>query len=286
MAGIGAMIAAPNVALAISGASADDPFRLVPVYNGSPIPSYTDLAGKTPVKLDLTKNNCVLVVFGESHGTDICPTGYTPTNPNVLNFCIQNGGTYAAVDPLLGCSSPGSPYGPGNPYTRLANAVQGTAKYDNTILVPAAHGGTTITQWGSDVFNRIGVTFRRLSSRGLTATGVIMHIGSNDCGQGTLQATYATQQANFIALVRAAGYAGPIFLVKNTMLGGAISAGIQAAQTGAVDHPNGIWLAGDCDSLTVAGGYRQSDQTHLSDTGSIALSPLNLAALQAAGIAV
>lgn len=267
-------------------ASAPDPYTLVTYYNGNPIPSFTDLAGKTPVALNLANNNCVLVVFGESHATDICPTGYTPTNPNVLNFCIQNGSTYAAVDPLLGCSSPGSPYGAGNPYTRLANLVQGTGKYTNTILVPAAHGGTTITQWGSDVFGRIGVTARRLASKGLVASGVIMHIGSNDCGNGTLQAAYATQQANFIALVRAAGFTCPIFLVKNTMSAGALSTGIQAAQTGAVDHPNGIWLGGDCDSLTVAGGNRQADQTHLNDTGSIAFAPLGLAALQAAGIGI
>jgi hypothetical protein len=37
---------APSVARAISGASADDPFRLVQVYNGSPIPSYVDLAAR------------------------------------------------------------------------------------------------------------------------------------------------------------------------------------------------------------------------------------------------
>ncbi|WP_315701853.1 MULTISPECIES: SGNH/GDSL hydrolase family protein [unclassified Bradyrhizobium] len=267
--------------------SASDPFTLVTNSPGlGLIPSYYNTDSKAAVALDLTKNNCVLVVFGESHSASICPTAYTPANSHVLNFCIQNGGTYALTDPPLGCTYNGAPYGPGNAYSRLADAVQGTGKYDNTILVSAGLSGTTITQWGTDLFTRIGPTFRRLSSRGLTATAAVIHIGSNDCGQGTSQAAYAIQQANFIALVRGAGYAGPIFLVKNTMSGGITSSGIQAAQTGAVYHPAGIWLGGDCDSLTVAAGYRQTDQTHLNDAGAAALAALNLAALQAAGIAV
>jgi hypothetical protein len=172
------------------------------------------------------------------------------------------------------------------PYTRLGNSVQGTGKYDNTILVPAAHGGTTITQWGGDVFGRIGVTARRLSSRGLTATGVIMHIGSNDCGNGTLQAPMRRSRRTSSPWCVLQGLPARSSSSRTRCRGASFRQGIQAAQTGAVDHPNGIWLGGDCDSLTVAGGNRQADQTHLNDTGSAALAPLNLTALQAAGIGV
>jgi lysophospholipase L1-like esterase len=237
--------------------------------------------GKTAVRLDLSLNNCVLAIFGESHASNVVTSAYTPSNSGVLNFNIYNGGTYSAVDPLLGCSNAASPLGPGNAYTRLGDAIQGTGKFNKTVLVPAGIGGTTISQWKVDSFKRIATSFARLSAVGLTATGVLLHIWSNDKQLGTSQADFATDLAILIARLRT-HYAGPIFIAKSTMFGNAVASGIQAAQTGAIDHPNGIWSLGDMDSLT-GGTNRQADGTHLNDTGAASWASLMLSALQAYG---
>lgn len=239
-----------------------------------------NLSGKTPVAIDTSKNICCLVVFGESHSSNVSPTAYTPSNSNVNNLCIYNGAQYSAVDPLLGCSNALSPLGPGNLYSRLGNTIQGGGKFDQTMLVTAGIGGSTMAMWSVDQFNRIFCTFSRLSSRSISPTAVLLHIGSNDCALGTSQASFSSSLSSFITLIRSK-FSGPIFIAKNTWYSGNISTGIQASQTGAVDHSSGIWLLGDADSLNAT--YRQADNIHFNDLGATSFSALAYLGLQAYG---
>lgn len=262
--------------------SAPDPFLLKefvpsgPAYNAG---NQND-DGKTRVALNPAANNGILVVFGDSQGANVVTTPYTPSNANVLNFNIYNGATYAAADPVLGCSNAAPPLGKGNCMTRLADLVQGTGKFTNTILVPAAIGGTQASQWASDTFNRIAVTFARLASRGVTASAVLIQLGANDCAGGTTGAAYTTSQQGMIDQIRKY-YAGPIFIGIETWFAGVGSAPIQSAQSTVVNAGLGIIAGANTDSIISTG--RQSDNTHWNDTGAGQAASLWLAKLQAYG---
>jgi hypothetical protein len=258
---------------------APDPYILLE-FNGPANFGNYNLSGKTPVTLNPAQNNGILVTFGDSLGGNIVTSAFTPVNSNVLNFCIQNGGTYNAVDPVLGCSNGGSPLGPGNMFTRLADSVQGTGKFTKTVLVPTNVGGTIISQWEADSFLRIRTAFARLAAAGVTATAVLIQIGANDKAAGTLQAAYTASQALMIAQIRLY-YAGPIFIATETWFAGAVSAGIVAAQAAPVSAPAKIIAGPNTDSLNAAN--RQADNTHWNDAGAAACAALWLTALQAYG---
>ena len=232
--------------------------------------------GKTRVVFDPNANNCILVTLGDSLGVNIIPTPYTPSNPNVLNFNIYDGLTYKAADPLLGCSGIAPA---GNMFTRLGDAVQGTDKFANTILVPANIGGTYLYQWADDQFLRIKATFARLAAAGVTPTAVLIELGANETQLRTSQSDYEAQQKAMVALIRRY-FAGPIFIATESWLSGEAYAATQAAQTGAVDHGAGIWAGPNGDSL---GAEYRPDKTHWNDVGAAAMAKLWLSALQAYG---
>lgn len=236
------------------------------------------LDGKTAAALNPAANNGILVTFGDSLGANVVTSAYTPSNANVYNFCIYNGGLYNAVDPVLGCSGAASPLGPGNMFTRTANSVQGTGKFTNTILVPACVGGTTLAMWSTDQFLRIKSTFARLTAAGITATGVLVQLGANDAG--VLQAPATTSLNAMIAIIKLY-YAGPIFIATETWNGGAVNANVVAAQAAVVNHGSLIWAGPNTDSLNATN--RQADNTHWNDTGAAACAALWLTALQAYG---
>lgn len=279
--GAAASLAMPSVLRAGIGIGSGipDPYTLVE-FNGPANYGNYSLIGKTPVTLDNTQNNGVLVTFGDSLGCNVATSAFTPVNANVLNYCIYNGATYSAVDPVLGCSNGGGVLGPGNMFTRLADSVQGTGKFTKTLLVPAGVGGTVVSQWSTDSFLRIKSTFARLAAAGVTAKGVLIQLGANDCSNGTLQAAYTASQAAMIAQIRLY-YAGPIFIATETWFAGAVSAGIVAAQAAAVNHGALIWAGPNTDSLNATN--RQADNTHWNDTGAAACAALWLTALQAFG---
>lgn len=270
--------------MAIS-ASAPDPFAMTEfIFNGNGATFYGNqgnnvIDGKTPVALNPAANNCVLVTFGDSLGENIVPTPYTPVNANVLNFNIYNGGTYALADPALGCSGRTSP-SLACMFTRLADAIQGTGKFTNTLLVPASVGGTLAINWSTDPFSRIKATFARLAAAGLTATAVCIQLGANDTQAGTSQVTYAAQQTAMLAIIRLY-FAGPIFIATESWFAGATSAAVQAAQAAAVNAPAKIIAGPNTDSINAAG--RQGDNIHWNDAGSVTCKGLWLTALQAYG---
>ena len=265
----------------ILGISAIDPFIVTEFMPaGSSNAGNYNLKGKTAVTLDNTQNNGVIVTFGDSLGGNVVTSAFTPVNSNVLNFCIYNGATYNAVDPVLGCSMGGGVLGTGNMFTRLADSVQGTGKFTKTLLVPTCMGSTGVVQWGADQFSKIKATFARLSAAGVTAKAVLIQLGANDSANGVLQAAYTSAQTALIAQIRLY-YAGPIFIATNTWYGGVVSAGIQAAQAAAVNHGSLIWAGANGDTLNATN--RQADNTHWNDTGAAAMAALWLTALQAYG---
>lgn len=270
--------------LSVSSSIPDPMVQYEYIFNGQTVTYWGNsgndiITGKTPVVLNPAANNCVLVCFGDSLGENIVPTPFTPVNANCLNFNIYNGGTYALADPALGCSGKATP-SLGCMFTRVADNIQGTGKFTNTILIPANIGGTLVVNWATDPFSRIKATFARLASRGLTATAVCIQLGANDSNSGTLQAAYTSQQAAMIAIIRLY-FAGPVFIATESWFAGTTSAAVQAAQAAAVNHPSGIWAGPNTDSINATG--RQADNIHWNDAGSATCAGLWLTALQAFG---
>lgn len=258
----------------IGSSSAPDPF-IFPEISG--VTGNYDTNSKTLVSSALNGGirNCVLLIAGQSNVCNSAPTIYTPTNAGkVDNFCIYNGATYSAVDPLLGCSTA---IPAGNFAGRLADKLINANKFDRVILCPVGVDGTAISLWtnNSNLGSRITVGLARLAARGLTPTAILWGQGESD--HGTSQVNYQAALGGIIANSRVSGYAGPWFIAKETWLGGAVDADVQNAQLAIVDHSAGIWAGPNADSLNASN--RQGDNTHFNDTGADAYAALCQTAL-------
>jgi hypothetical protein len=126
--------------------------------------------------------------------------------------------------------------------------------------------------------SRIVAALNRLSARGLSPSAILWGQGESD--HGIAQATYQADLTTTIGISRTAGYAGPWFIAKQSMLSGATDANVQAAQIAMVNHPSGIWAGPDADSI---GTGSRSDGTHFNDTGSDTYAGLWQTALHAYG---
>ena len=241
------------------------------------------IASKTLADVDLTQNNCVIPIFGQSNTCNLMPTAYTPVSADVLNFNIYDGKTYVADGPLLGCSNAALPgYGTGNAYTLLGDLIAGTGMFDKVILAPAGIGGTYISQWENDQFNRINATAAALAKAGLTATAVLVQQGEADNVAGTSQAAYQAAMTKTIAKIRGAfGATVPIFIAKSSWVNGAVSTAVTTAQGNVVSAPAKIIAGPNMDTLGAT--KRVADNTHLNDAGAADLSALWLTSLQAYG---
>jgi hypothetical protein len=248
-------------------ASAADTNDLVPSPTG--IAVQNRVVGRTVANPTVDGSTAVLVITGQSNHGNYSASGspFTPTNAaNIFNFNQCDGGTYLAVEPLLG-----NDYVDNGVAIRLADALITGGKFTKVILCPMAVGGTSSAQWaaGGAVHGRIGAMASRLRHAHLTPTRVLRHQGESDSGAGVSQATYAANLASEIAEFRAQGITCPIWVCQATYPNA--SSGIRAAQAAAANGVD-VFLGPDTDTLTT--GKRAGDGVHFNTSGLADFSTL------------
>lgn len=251
-----------------SGAASDPyhlskltPLGFTTANSGVGFTGFDDITGRTPINPnDIPRANLgVIVTVGQSQQDNVAESLYTPTNINFMfNLCVQNGGMYRAVDPLLGSCGTG-----GNIQMRLGDKLISAGKYTCTIACPITVGGTTIDQWKSGntpgiCYSRISAIGARLASMGLAATVVLIRIGESDALAGTSQSAMTAGLADMIASLNAAGMTCKKLVGLASWIGGGLPAGsaaVRAAQAAVVDNVN-VFQGFDGDTLDNT--YRQS----------------------------
>jgi hypothetical protein len=239
----------------------------------------SDTTGKTSASMSITPSESTLVLlgFGQSLQTNHTPTGYTPTTnaTKVLQLNIYDGAGYRAVDPLLGTNYTSDE---GNYLTLLADRMVTAATYAKVILVPAAIGGTMISDWTTgNLSHRLHVALLRIRQQGWIGNAdvtfkVLFHLGQTDHGAGTTQAAWEASYATLKNIINTHGVGTPqIFVPQCTMVSSVTSSTIRAAQAAVVDNVQ-TFSGGDIDALT--GANRAADGTHLTDAGISAVADI------------
>lgn len=227
-------------------------------------------------RLNIGESTAVFIVAGQSQAANYQPTA-TPTNASKIDqISIDDGGCYAAIDPLLGCNNGANT---GNLFLRVADKLITNGDWDRVILVPCAVGGTSITRWtaGGDLHSRLLAARARSVARGLPVTAVLWQQGEADGAAGMSQANWQTHFGNMLTAFRATGETCPWLVAKSTLQSNATSSAIRAAQAAVV---SGTVFAGpDTDTLT--GGTNRADGTHFTSTGANAAADLWVTAIEA-----
>lgn len=218
------------------------------------------------------ERTAVLIIAGQSNSASYVSVTYTPVHgAKIDNINIYDGGTYAAVDPLLGCESFSFFTTPGNAFLRLADKLISGGMFDRVILVPIGIGGSTVGLWDTLPFGeRLLVAFRRVAALGLTVTAVLWQQGESDNVGGTTQANYQLSLSSVIARPRALGFNAPWFIARSSWWLGTTSAAVRAAQ-GAM--PNGVDIFAGPDTDTIGSSGRE-DNVHWNGPGANTLGDL------------
>lgn len=268
-------------------ASAPDPFVVSEYpqagYGGAPgQPGYAGrgwdvIRGKTEVSSIVADRNdtAVIIVDGQSeHATSGGTSAYSVLSTEAHQMNIYDGGIYRIADPVLGASYAEST-GPSSPIGPLADRIIARGKKSRVIVVPIAIGGTPWSIYDPAVtgslFSRVRCAILRLRARGLEPDFICAARGATDNGLGTSAASIKASVQAWAQGIRDMDCDAPIYLGKFTMASGATSATVRQGLTDAIDVGLDIRAGYDGDTnLTVAGGYRLADQTHLSNTGVVA----------------
>lgn len=263
--------------MANSGASAGDPFRFNEWIDVGPPYGigYSDLSGKTlrssVIAAPLTTK--VIITGGQSNMATACGTlTYTPVSGSADILSIYDGGFYSGQDPVLGCMNGNS--GVSSINTRIADSMISRSKATRCIVVPIAIGGTTFAQWvpsaSKTLFGRLTAAILRTRARGLEPDAIFWGEGESDNSAGTSAASVKASIWAIVDGIRAAPISctATFYVGVYTMNSGVNSGPVQTGIGTSVDAGRNIVLGYDADTnLTVAGGFRLSDQTHLSNTG-------------------
>ncbi len=275
-------------------------FSGAPVTPDPMVLSELTIAGQAPflqtssatnrlITINPAQKTLILLVAGQSNWTNATPSLYTPNNSSTISqLNIYDGAFYSITSDVLGSSFYQGTFGPGNISVRLADLLVTNGSFNNVIIVNFAVGSTAIAQWanGGTLANRGAVAMNRLAAQGITpaTTGVTFGFlwgqGESDTTNGTSQSAYATALGQVISNMNAAGFSGRFFICEETWIGGSVSAGVQAAQTGIIDNVT-KFSGGNLDSLNASN--RQADNTHFNDTGAAAVATLVYNAMHASG---
>lgn len=253
--------------------SSPDPFGFYEY--GSQMPAgISGSAGRTQVSSIVVDraNTKIIIMDGQSEMATANGTStYTTVNAASHNFNIYDGGIYTSVDPVLGASYD-STIGLSSMATRIADRLITGGKATRVIMVPIAVSNTPWAMYDpaavGSLFTRFRAAYLRLAAHGLSPDVIITARGATD---NVLNTSAASVKASIWAWadgVRALGCTAPIYLGKFTLVSGAVDTTVQAGIDSAIDVGRDIRAGYNADSnLTVAGGYRLADQTHLSNTG-------------------
>lgn len=255
--------------------SAPDPF----VFNenwAAGLPGYNNTTGKTLLSSVISDpaNTKTIITLGQSNHATHCGSGpYTTVSSQAQNLSIYDGGIYSGSDPVLGCSFSGA----SSVNMRIADSMISRGKATRCIVVPIAAGSSNFARWAdpSDLFGRLTAAILRCRARGLEPDAFFCGMGEQDNNFGTSAASITASIWAMVDALRSSPISceTPFYVGLFSLIGGATSATVRTGITNAVDAARNIVLGYDADTnLTVAGGFRLGDQTHLSDTGLTALA--------------
>lgn len=237
---------------------------------------FSNSRGRTPVSSALVASTVSVIVDGQSeHANSNGTAAYTASNANSHHINIYDGEIYPGLDPILGASPYNAPTSPGPSCQVMMIADRIFVNRPSTprvVMAPIALGGTPWAMYdpavAGSLFTRFSAAYRRLAKVGLTPNAIIAARGATDNNLGTSAASVKASIWAWADGVRALGCVAPIYVGKFTMLAGAVSSAVQTGIDNSIDVGRDIRAGYDGDAnLTVAGGFRLVDQTHLSATG-------------------
>ena len=158
---------------------------------------------------------------------------------------------------------------------RVADSMIDRGKATRCIVVPIAIAGTPYAAWeptaAGSLFTRIKTAILRCRARGLEPDAIMWGEGETDnTPLGTPAASVTASIQAIVGAIRAAPISctAPFYVGLYTMVNGSTSATVRTGISNSVSAPLSIILGYDADTnLTVAGGFRMPDGSHLSNTG-------------------
>lgn len=200
----------------------------------------------------------VLLVLGQSNAANY--GGHpAPVRRGIYNW--HDGTLYVAREPLLGANGDR-----GSVWTRLADRLLATHRYDAVVLAPVAQGSERVAAWDEDMplGQRARQTTRTLVRIGLPPTAVLWWQGESDAADHTDPARYTARLTTLVRDLRAEGVTAPVIIAQATRCQDrGPDAGIRQAQIMAA-HTLGALPGPDMDALGLAERY---DGCHLTDEG-------------------
>lgn len=269
--------------------SAPDPYALPERPGVATFCNASGMTARSPV-INPAIRNVVLIVAGQSLRANTLPTLFIPTNAAAVdNLNICDGALYPISTYLLSSSlgQPDYTQFPGNISARIADRLIANNKADRVILAPIAVGASTMAMWGDGgvLAGRLCLTMRRLAALGITPAtpgvtfAVEWGIGESDSQLGTSAPAFTASFNNTMAQLASCGFAGRVFLSRETWAAGVTNATIQGAQTALVNNTT-VWASGNLDTLD--NSFRP-DGTHLNDLGAATATTLIVGAMAASG---
>lgn len=227
----------------------------------------TSVVGKFRRDNRLYPSQGTFIVAGQSNpANSVDAPLYTPTNISQCDqINILDGGVYAAIDPLVGCS--GTVGNAGNLFTRMADKLIDADKYERVVLVPCGIGSTSIAQWDATLFDHIIVAYRRAKALGFPINGILWQQGETDNANGMTGTVWANHLRNLRNKLVAEGCNATWMIAKSTYYQGSVSASIQTAIDGIWSEP-GFVQGPDTDILTGFTYRNNPDNVHFNVTGA------------------
>lgn len=231
----------------------------------------TSVGGKTSVAIGSPDENTgVFIVAGQSLAGNHNGSLSSPASTAVQNLNPFTDVLYRMKDEMIGASGTGA--GCFIPY--LGDALISEGRFNRVIFVTPAIGGASVFNWSpaGQLNHRLIACIRRCQRLGLPISGILWCQGETDNQIGTTQAAYEASLRAVVASSRGAGYTGPWFIAKESIISSVASPTIVAAQTAVVNPSLGIYGGPNTDSLT--GGTNRGDGTHLTNAGNAANASL------------
>lgn len=228
--------------------------------------SFCDVQGRARVSPALFRpdaRTAVILGAGQSNLSNECdPHIFVTPHPELYNFNLFDGYTYAAREPLLGPTGARS-----NLLTSIGDLLLREKLFERVLLIPIAHGGSTMAEWqpGGRVGARLTTALARVRRAGPTITHMLWQQGESEGAMPEADgAAWAAQFKAMIALVRRHGVEAPVFVAQCTLCRNQPNEIIRKAQRDVVDPAAGIFAGPDTDSLGLPFRW---DGCHLSAAG-------------------
>jgi hypothetical protein len=214
--------------------------------------SFTNSRGRKLIALANVIGNpktAAFLVFGQSNvANESDANAIHIARAGVYNFNFLDGRLYEARDPLLGPTGNGS-----NVVTRLGDLLIENGDYENVVLIPIAHGGTSVADWspGSAIHRRLAHAIERIKSAGIELTAIMWQQGEAETHFGNRDPdVYKKRFLRIVAFIRDAGITAPIYVAQCSRIPWGVSEPIRLAQQQLADAALGILAGPDIDSIT------------------------------------